>query len=197
MLFRLENYIIVSVGEKPTLSGCSAVGSALGSGPRGRGFKSRHSDHFVKIRISQKGCRNRQPFCFTVRFDFRFAACRVCRSFTARRLRDLSPAYNLMLAWGAVTARRKIYKIKKHGILRLCAFPCFILLYMVFYLASVSSFVFSGSEEEGTTEDCPEEEGTTAAEGRSLFISALNALEENNITPTNITIARSANTKEL
>ena len=26
------------------LSGCSAVGSALGSGPRGRGFESRHSD---------------------------------------------------------------------------------------------------------------------------------------------------------
>ncbi len=26
-------------------SGCSAVGSALGSGPRGRGFESRHSDH--------------------------------------------------------------------------------------------------------------------------------------------------------
>ena len=26
------------------LSGCSAAGSALGSGPRGRGFKSRHSD---------------------------------------------------------------------------------------------------------------------------------------------------------
>ena len=25
-------------------TGCSAVGSALGSGPRGRGFKSRHSD---------------------------------------------------------------------------------------------------------------------------------------------------------
>ena len=25
--------------------GCSAVGSALGSGPRGRGFESRHSDH--------------------------------------------------------------------------------------------------------------------------------------------------------
>ena len=25
-------------------SGCSAAGSALGSGPRGRGFKSRHSD---------------------------------------------------------------------------------------------------------------------------------------------------------
>ena len=27
------------------ITGCSAVGSALGSGPRGRGFKSRHSDH--------------------------------------------------------------------------------------------------------------------------------------------------------
>ena len=27
------------------MSGCSAVGSALGSGPRGRGFESRHSDH--------------------------------------------------------------------------------------------------------------------------------------------------------
>ena len=26
------------------ISGCSAAGSALGSGPRGRGFKSRHSD---------------------------------------------------------------------------------------------------------------------------------------------------------
>ena len=26
------------------LTGCSAVGSALGSGPRGRGFKSPHSD---------------------------------------------------------------------------------------------------------------------------------------------------------
>ena len=25
-------------------TGCSAVGSALGSGPRGRGFESRHSD---------------------------------------------------------------------------------------------------------------------------------------------------------
>ena len=27
------------------ITGCSAVGSALGSGPRGRGFESRHSDH--------------------------------------------------------------------------------------------------------------------------------------------------------
>ena len=27
------------------LTGCSAAGSALGSGPRGRGFKSPHSDH--------------------------------------------------------------------------------------------------------------------------------------------------------
>ena len=33
-------YIII---EQST--GCSADGSVLGSGPRGRGFKSRHSDH--------------------------------------------------------------------------------------------------------------------------------------------------------
>ena len=31
--------------DKLIISGCSADGSALGSGPRGRGFKSRHSDH--------------------------------------------------------------------------------------------------------------------------------------------------------
>ena len=36
-------------------SGCSAVGSALGSGPRGRGFESRHSDH--KLRIWRNGRR--------------------------------------------------------------------------------------------------------------------------------------------
>ena len=29
-------------------TGCSAVGSALGSGPRGHGFKSRHSDQKLK-----------------------------------------------------------------------------------------------------------------------------------------------------
>ena len=29
------------------ISGCSAVGSALGSGPRGRAFESPHSDHVV------------------------------------------------------------------------------------------------------------------------------------------------------
>ena len=28
-----------------SVPGCSAVGSVLGSGPRGREFKSRHSDH--------------------------------------------------------------------------------------------------------------------------------------------------------
>lgn len=32
-----------------SVPGCSAVGSVLGSGPRGREFKSRHSDH-------QKAC---------------------------------------------------------------------------------------------------------------------------------------------
>ena len=32
------------------LSGCSADGSVLGSGPRGRGFKSRHSDHMKVLK---------------------------------------------------------------------------------------------------------------------------------------------------
>lgn len=32
-------------------SGCSAVGSALGSGPRGRMFKSCHSDQKVKVSV--------------------------------------------------------------------------------------------------------------------------------------------------
>ena len=31
------------------LTGCSAAGSALGSGPRGRGFKSPHSDHKIEM----------------------------------------------------------------------------------------------------------------------------------------------------
>ena len=31
--------------NKKAVSGCSAAGSALGSGPRGREFKSPHSDH--------------------------------------------------------------------------------------------------------------------------------------------------------
>ena len=31
--------------NKKSCSGCSAAGSALGSGPRGREFKSPHSDH--------------------------------------------------------------------------------------------------------------------------------------------------------
>ena len=35
-------------GKPATISGCSADGSVLGSGPRGRGFKSRHSDHQQK-----------------------------------------------------------------------------------------------------------------------------------------------------
>ena len=33
------------------LSGCSAAGSAHGSGPWGRGFKSRHSDQIAKERV--------------------------------------------------------------------------------------------------------------------------------------------------
>ena len=43
-----ENSVLTAVGKKRImgrLTGCSAVGSALGSGPRGPGFKSPHSDH--------------------------------------------------------------------------------------------------------------------------------------------------------
>ena len=35
------------------LTGCSAVGSALGSGPRGRGFKSPHSDQLRLLKKMQ------------------------------------------------------------------------------------------------------------------------------------------------
>ena len=42
------------------VSGCSAVGSALGSGPRGRGFDSRHSD--------QRSIRKDTPFFLFVPF---------------------------------------------------------------------------------------------------------------------------------
>ena len=34
------------------LSGCSSAGRALGSGPRGRGFKSRHSDQYHLLVVS-------------------------------------------------------------------------------------------------------------------------------------------------
>ncbi len=34
-------------------SGCSAVGSALGSGPRGRAFKSPHSDQEKALKTSR------------------------------------------------------------------------------------------------------------------------------------------------
>ena len=40
-------------------SGCSAVGSALGSGPRGRGFESRRDHHFEDTRFD-KFALNRQ-----------------------------------------------------------------------------------------------------------------------------------------
>ena len=45
---------------KKHCSGCSAVGSALGSGPRGRMFKSCHSDHLNKIKVRS----NRPNLCF-------------------------------------------------------------------------------------------------------------------------------------
>ena len=40
--FHLTESELLFIMEK--LTGCSAVGSALGSGPRGLGFESRHSD---------------------------------------------------------------------------------------------------------------------------------------------------------
>jgi hypothetical protein len=33
-------------------SGCGSGGRALGSGPRGRKFKSCHSDHFYEVRLA-------------------------------------------------------------------------------------------------------------------------------------------------
>ena len=45
------DFIGIIVYNIQALSGCSADGSVLGSGPRGRGFKSRHSDQIKKSRI--------------------------------------------------------------------------------------------------------------------------------------------------
>lgn len=42
--------MMIIVYNIQALSGCSADGSVLGSGPRGRGFKSRHSDHLKRSR---------------------------------------------------------------------------------------------------------------------------------------------------
>ena len=44
------DFIGIIVYNIQALSGCSADGSVLGSGPRGRGFKSRHSDHLKRSR---------------------------------------------------------------------------------------------------------------------------------------------------
>ena len=43
MQFSLDKHNLPYYNKK-AVSGCSAAGSALGSGPRGRGFESRHSD---------------------------------------------------------------------------------------------------------------------------------------------------------
>ena len=61
------------------VSGCSAVGSALGSGPRGRVFKSPHSDHVervLKIRGSGKPdpLIGQNSFSFFPRNPFRWAS---------------------------------------------------------------------------------------------------------------------------
>lgn len=44
--------MMIIVYNIQALSGCSADGSVLGSGPRGREFKSRHSDHVAADVIS-------------------------------------------------------------------------------------------------------------------------------------------------
>ena len=45
--------MMIIVYNIQALSGCSADGSVLGSGPRGRGFKSRHSDHKGTVAMIQ------------------------------------------------------------------------------------------------------------------------------------------------
>ncbi len=51
----------VSAERTKFISGCSAVGSALGSGPRGRVFKSPHSDQHVRMALKMSGPRKRVP----------------------------------------------------------------------------------------------------------------------------------------
>ena len=41
--------MMIIVYNIQALSGCSADGSVLVSGPRGRGFKSSHSDNLLKV----------------------------------------------------------------------------------------------------------------------------------------------------
>ena len=47
---------IVDCREHGSLTGCGAVGSALPWGGRGRGFKSRHSDHLINF-TPERGVR--------------------------------------------------------------------------------------------------------------------------------------------
>ena len=51
---------------------CSADGSVLGSGPRGRGFKSRHSDHLKPLIHKALSCVY-QRFSFCLEKSFRMA----------------------------------------------------------------------------------------------------------------------------
>ena len=62
-------------------SGCSAAGSALGSGPRGRGFKSRHSDQKSRM-------RRRSGFFFS-----RLSPTALRRSFPSGRERSRTDAF--------------------------------------------------------------------------------------------------------
>ena len=71
-----KNVILVMLKD---LTGCSAVGSALGSGPRGRGFKSRHSDQNTGFSLieSEKPVffcfipKGGKRFCYLMIFKFR------------------------------------------------------------------------------------------------------------------------------
>ncbi len=67
------------------MSGCSAVGSARGLGPWGRGFKSSHPDQFNQIFIKEGIdnliyfffllCRNTSLGCFLFHYTFIFYMC--------------------------------------------------------------------------------------------------------------------------
>ena len=52
--------------DKLTFSygGCSSIGRALGCGPRGRGFKSHHSPHFLPIKNTRLAIRCRAGYFF-------------------------------------------------------------------------------------------------------------------------------------
>ena len=74
--FHLTKGLAANIIDKLNISGCSAVGSALGSGPRGRGFDSRHSD--------QKGTVARlSPFLYTTQYLLCTSSAKHMKSFSS------------------------------------------------------------------------------------------------------------------